>query len=184
MSDLTYSLKISAAAVALALGATAALALGAASGQTKPPEEPGLLAYLEQRAQPALNTTRYTAANTPDGRMTLVYLTGPHWCGSGGCRLLVLDRTGAAYVSVGEISVARAPIRLLERQTHGRRDIAVQVAGGGVRDGYEAAVAFDGRRYASNPTVPPAVRSEGLPGETLIRADEPGRPLRPAPDKP
>ena len=36
------------------------------------------------------------AAITPDGAMTLVYLTGPNWCGSGGCRLLVLDRTGEA----------------------------------------------------------------------------------------
>lgn len=116
--------------------------------------------------------------------MTVVYLTGPNWCGSGGCRLLVLDRTGGTYRSIGEIGVARAPIRLLERQSHGLRDLAVQVAGGGIVEGYEAAVPFDGRRYASNPTVAPSARIEDAPGETLIRADEPGRPLVPAPDKP
>jgi hypothetical protein len=60
----------------------------------------------------------------------------------------------------------------------------VQVAGGGIIQGYEAAVPFDGRRYASNPTVPPAMRIDDAPGETLIRADEAGRPLTPAPDKP
>jgi hypothetical protein len=98
--------------------------------------------------------------------------------------LLVLSREGDAYVSIGEISVARAPIRLLEQQTHGRRDLGVYVAGGGVTEGYEAAVPFDGRRYASNPTMPPAVRVEDVPGETLIRADEQGRVLEPSPDKP
>ena len=96
----------------------------------------------------------------------------------------MLDRAGGTYRSVGEISVARAPIRLLERQSHGRRDLGVQVAGGGITEAYEAAVPFDGRRYARNPTVAPAVRIEDAPGETLIRADEPGRPLVPSPDKP
>ncbi|WP_293824276.1 hypothetical protein [uncultured Brevundimonas sp.] len=174
-----------------AAAATLALALGLSTGaaaQTPsaaaPPEDPVLIAYLRQRAHDALDTTRYTAANTPDGAMTVVYLTGPNWCGSGGCRLLVLDRAGGAYRSIGEIGVARAPIRLLERQSHGLRDLAVQVAGGGIVEGYEAAVPFDGRRYASNPTVAPSARIEDAPGETLIRADEPGRPLVPAPDKP
>ena len=167
----------------------AALALSgsfpaAAAAQAPPPEDPGLIAYLRQRAHGALDTTRYAAALTPDGRTMLVYLTGPSWCGSGGCRLLVLDRAGGTYRSVGEISVARAPIRLLERQSHGRRDLGVQVAGGGITEAYEAAVPFDGRRYARNPTVAPAVRIEDAPGETLIRADEPGRPLVPSPDKP
>ena len=94
------------------------------------------------------------------------------------------DILSAVSDGVGEIGVARAPIRLLERQSHGRRDLGVQVAGGGIVDGYEAAVPFDGRRYARNPTVAPSVRIEDAPGETLIRADEQGRPLAPAPDKP
>ena len=63
-----------------------------AGAQTPPPEDQALIAYLRERAKEALDTTRYTAAITPDGAMTLVYLTGPNWCGSGGCRLLVLDR--------------------------------------------------------------------------------------------
>ncbi|MDK2748355.1 MAG: hypothetical protein KYX67_13650 [Brevundimonas sp.] len=170
------------------IAVTAALALGLwaslANAQTPPPEDPALTAYLRDKAQGAMGATQYTAAITPDGETTLVYLTGPNWCGSGGCQLLVLSREGDAYVSIGEISVARAPIRLLEQQTHGRRDLGVYVAGGGVTEGYEAAVPFDGRRYASNPTVPPAVRVEDVPGETLIRADEQGRLLEPAPDKP
>jgi hypothetical protein len=170
--------------LAAAAVVAASLWAGAAAAQTPPPEDPALTAYLRDRAKEALDTTRYTAAITPDGAMTLVYLTGPNWCGSGGCRLLVLDRTGATYRSVGEISVARAPIRLLERQTHGRRDLGVYVAGGGITEGYEVAVPFDGRRYASNPTVPPAIRIQEAPGETLIRADETGRALEPSPDKP
>jgi len=170
-------MKIFAAVIAVALP-------GGAVAQSTPPEDPSLIAYLQQRAGDAAATTRYTAALTPDGKTALVYLTGPAWCGSGGCRLLVLDRDGPAYRSVGEISVARAPIRLLEREDHGRPALGVQVAGGGIIQGYEAAVPFDGRRYASNPTVPPATRIDDAPGETLIRADEEGRPLPPSPDKP
>ena len=180
MSDRMLPMTMIAAALAL----SGSLAAGAAAAQAPPPEAPGLIAYLRQRAHGALDTTRYAAALTPDGRTMLVYLTGPNWCGSGGCRLLVLDRAGRTYRSVGEIGVARAPIRLLERQSHGRRDLGVQVAGGGITEAYEAAVPFDGRRYARNPTVDPAVRIDDAPGETLIRADEPGRPLVPSPDKP
>ena len=90
---------LAAAAVAASLWA------GAAAAQTPPPEDPALIAYLRDRAKEALDTTRYTAAITPDGAMTLVYLTGPNWCGSGGCRLLVLDRT--------DVREARAPLRML-----------------------------------------------------------------------
>ena len=79
---------------ATAVVAAASLWAGAAAAQTPPPEDPALIAYLRDRTKEALDTTRYTAAITPDGAMTLVYLTGPNWCGSGGCRLLVLDRHG------------------------------------------------------------------------------------------
>jgi hypothetical protein len=177
-------MKTIAATAAFAVGLWASLGAQPAAAQTAPPEDPALTAYLSEKAQGAVGATRYTAAITPDGATTLVYLTGPNWCGSGGCQLLVLSREGDAYVSIGEISVARAPIRLLEQQSHGRRDLGVYVAGGGVTQGYEAAVPFDGHRYASNPTVPPAFRIEDVPGETLIRADEEGRLLEPAADKP
>lgn len=94
-----------AAALALAVGLSTGAAAQAPSAAA-PPEDPGLIAYLRQRAH------------------------------------------------------TRAPIRLLERRSHGRRDLAVQVAGGGIVEGYEAAVPFDGRRYASNPTVAPSARIE------------------------
>ena len=95
-------MKIFAAVIAVALPG------GGAIAQSTPPEDPSLIAYLQQRVGEAADTTRYTAALTPDGKTALVYLTGPAWCGSGGCRLLVLDRDGSAYRSVGEISVAIA----------------------------------------------------------------------------
>ena len=53
------------------LAATAVVAArlwaGAAAAQTPPPEDPALIAYLRDRAKEALDTTRYTAAITPDG---------------------------------------------------------------------------------------------------------------------
>ncbi|GAW40681.1 hypothetical protein SH203_01081 [Brevundimonas sp. SH203] len=184
MPKRTPSPKMIAAVLALSASLSASWATGAALAQTPPPEDPGLIAYLRERAHGASDAARYAAALTPDGRTMLVYLTGPNGCGAGGCRLLVLDRAGRTYRSVGEIGGVRAPIRLLERESHGRRDLGVQVVGGGMGGSHEIAVAFDGRRYASDPAVAPSVRSEDAPGETLIRADEPGRPLVPAPDKP
>jgi hypothetical protein len=35
------------------------------------------------------------------------------------------------------------------------------VRGGGIQNGYEAVLAFNGKAYPSNPTVPPAQKSDG-----------------------
>jgi len=166
-------MKLAAVAVILGLGATVAPAAALS------PDDSALTAYLRQQAKGMNGLTRYVSATLQDGATILVYLTGPDWCGSGGCQLLVLARRGDAYDAIGEISVARAPIRVLESRTNGRPDIGVHVAGGGVIDGYEAAVPFDGRRYARNPTVAPARRVDDAPGETLIPADAQGRVLEP-----
>jgi hypothetical protein len=65
-------------------------------------------------------------------------------------------------------SVTRPPIRVLETRHQGWKDIGVTVSGGGAGPAYEAALAFDGRRYPSNPTTPPARPVKDAPGVTLI----------------
>jgi hypothetical protein len=58
-------------------------------------------------------------------------VTSPDYCGSGGCVTLVLQRTGQGYRTVMRASVTRPPIRVLETQHQGWKDIGVTISGGG-----------------------------------------------------
>jgi hypothetical protein len=98
----------------------------------------------------------------------VVYVTSPDYCGSGGCVTLVLQRAGDGYRTMMRASVTRPPIRVLETRHHGWKDIGVTVSGGGAGSPHEAAMEFDGRRYPSNPTAPPARPVQAAAGVTLI----------------
>jgi hypothetical protein len=130
-----------------------------------------LHSYVNQ----ALHSTtdvQFRAAETDlnrDGRNEIVvYVTSPEYCGSGGCFLLVLERADGGYRTVMRASITRLPIRVLDTQHHGWKDIGVMVGGGGVYPQYEAAMEFNGRRYPSNPTMPPAHRVNHPIGTILI----------------
>jgi hypothetical protein len=158
-------------------------------GQQRPPtvkSQSSLNEFLRQYLADSRfgedKTTRYSAASANlggDGREAVVaYISGQRWCGSGGCTLLVLEPRASSYQVVGKITIARLPITVLPSTTNGWHDIGVWVQGGGVQPGYEAALSFDGRRYTSNPSVPPARRlAEKTIGEVLIPADEKAKPL-------
>lgn len=125
--------------------------------------------------------TRYAVAwkdLNGDGRPeAIVYLMGDGWCGSGGCHLLVLEQSGSGFTVRGKMTITREPIAVLPSTNHGWRDLVVQVAGGGIESG-RVVLPFQGDRYASNPTVPPARglgRQEAA--EVLIKADDPGEVL-------
>lgn len=110
-------------------------------------------------------------ASGTSGDLTFVLFSGPEYCGSGGCTLLILGGGGEGdYAVLGETTITRAPIRVLSTSTNGRPDVGVQVAGGGAEP-HEALLAFDGRKYPSNPTVPPARRVDGAEGRVVIAED-------------
>lgn len=92
-------------------------------------------------------------AGVPEG---IVLTADADRCGSGGCDLYVLARDGSSWRVVTEASITRAPIRVLATSHHGWRDLAVRVAGGGILPGHDVQLAFDGRAYPENPTLPPA----------------------------
>ena len=132
--------------------------------------DPALLPFLQARTRDAMAPLRYVARTHGEGadQLTLVYLSGPEYCGSGGCNLLILGRAGDAYAVLGDTSVTSLPIRILSTQSNGRPDLGVHVSGGGAPQGYEARLTFDGSRYPSNPPGPPAERVENAPGVVLI----------------
>jgi hypothetical protein len=105
-------------------------------------------------------------------------LSGRLWCGSGGCRMLVLKRTDDSWEVVVHTTVTWPPVYVLANTSYGWRSIGVWVQGGGIQAGYEVELAFDGRTYPSNPSRPPARRLETEPvGELVIAAGQKGTPL-------
>lgn len=126
-------------------------------------------------------TTKYAAAFVDlngDGKAeAIVYLWDGGWCGSGGCTALILTSNDSKYRVLTKITVTRLPIRVLTTKTNGWRDLAVFVAGGGVKAGY-ARLAFDGKKYPGNPTFAPLVRlSASVEGTVAIAEDAAGTPL-------
>lgn len=119
-----------------------------------------------------LGTSMYKRADADlngDGRKeSFIYLTDPDYCGSGGCTLVIVSPRGSQLRVVLRSTVTRLPIRLLATSSHGWRDIGVIVQGGGIIRPYEARLQFDGRRYPSNPTMPPAIPLRRPSGNLLI----------------
>jgi len=107
-----------------------------------------------------------------DGRPEIVvYLVSPMVCGTGGCNLLVFTPTDAGYRRVADISVTRPPIRASSATSSGWRNLIVHVAGGGMPSA-DVELAFDGRAYPRNPTVPgPRVRPAAPAAAELLIDD-------------
>ena len=99
----------------------------------------------------------------------IVHLVTPYFCGTGGCNTLVLTPAGPMWSKVGEISVSRSPITVLDSSTNGWKDLTVAISGGGGPSG-NALLKFDGTSYPSNPTVAPAETTDEI-GTELIAGE-------------
>lgn len=89
----------------------------------------------------------------PSDGLVIAYIQSRSLCGSGGCHLLILQKRGGTYEMLGSMMRVHLPVRLLSGRSSGRPIFGVWVAGGGITNGYERAVAFDGRRYPRWPEV-------------------------------
>ena len=106
------------------------------------------------------NMTAFEDLNE-DGKLeAIVFLTGEGWCGSGGCTTLILKQDKSSWKVVTKIVVAHSPIRVLSTSSHGWHNIGVLVAGGGIINGYEAELAFNGKTYPKYPANIPARKSK------------------------
>jgi hypothetical protein len=150
--------------------AASGVALHSAPAAVGLASEPGLRSYLRQALRSDTDVRyRIGAADlNGDGADELVvYVTSPEYCGSGGCAMLVLQRTAQGYRTRMKATVTRLPIRFLKTRTNGWHDIGVTVAGGGTSP-REVAMRFDGRRYPSNPTLAPTATAANRQGRALI----------------
>lgn len=139
---------------------------------------PAVLALLRQQAE--AGEVRYAAADVDlngDGQPEVVaYLMGPNICGSGGCSAVVLVRESGGWRVLTAMDVTQLPIRVLPSRSHGWRDLAVGVSGGGARAG-AVRVRYDGERYGDNPTDADSMSWARVGGTQLIAEDDRGRPL-------
>lgn len=145
-----------------------------APAAAQPSRDQALRAFLQTsfaEARENYGDTSYVAAFADlngDGRdEALVSLQSGMFCGSGGCALHIYTPAGASWREVTELTIVNAPVRLLSTRSRGWRDISVMVRGGGIEMPYEARIRFDGRTYASNPSIAQRLRGRA-PGRVLI----------------
>lgn len=97
--------------------------------------------------------------NGDNSKEIFVGLTGPYFCGSGGCTQFILDSKGDV---ITKFTVSDYPIVISRDLTNGWNDL--YILSGGV---YHTAK-FDGKSYPSNPSKLP--KTGIIPGDGLPRA--------------
>lgn len=88
-----------------------------------------------------------------------VGFTGPYFCGSGGCNILLLDHQGN---KISSFTVADVPVVIDTERTKGYSNLFIQSGG------KWHVLKFDGRKYPSNVSVQPVLKM--VPGDGLPRA--------------
>ncbi len=95
-----------------------------------------------------------------DGKKEIfVGLTGSYFCGTGGCTQYILDNQGNILSS---FSVSDYPVVIDKNKTKDWNDLFI-LSGGKYR-----IVKFDGKKYPSNPSILPELKT--VPGDGLPRA--------------
>jgi hypothetical protein len=151
-------------------GMCATCALSAAPGTKQGDLRAFLRHYLKDHHLSVDGTTRYSAAPVVlDGKteMELVYLSGPWWCGSGGCTALLLEPQQSSFRVMQKLTLVGLPIRVLPSVTHGWHDMAMWVRGAGM-SGQVVVLQYDGMKYPDSPlTAPPLAPNEPMDGFEL-----------------
>ncbi len=102
--------------------------------------------------------------NAPDA---VVLITDAHYCGSGGCSMLVLRGGKDSFEIVSSTSISRKPIWVLGESRNGWKSLSVFVSGGGIKAG-NAILRFNGKRYPGNPSLQPTAKPSELFGATEL----------------
>jgi hypothetical protein len=88
-----------------------------------------------------------------DGRDdAIVLLSGPKYCGSGGCTMLVFRGTEQGFSLISASTIVMGPIKVSAKSVQGWRSLIVYSKGKG-----EVVLRFSGSRYPANPSLQPAV---------------------------
>ncbi len=153
---------------ALCLSAFAQKPTAAPSSSAKTSLKRFLQNYLGDEGKTAQYSAVFVDLNGDGTQEVIIFVSGRHWCGSGGCLTLILAPNDSSYRVVTRITITRPPIRVLTTKSNGWRNISVWVGGGGIVPGYEAELPFDGKTYPSNPSMPSARQMITKKGKIVI----------------
>lgn len=107
------------------------------------------LATNGDSSRPALRL--FLADLNTDGRMDgIVLLTGSHWCGSGGCNMLIFKGVEGGYALLSKSSVVQEPVALLAETVQGWHTLVITSGGTG-----QVLMRFNANAYPSNPSLQP-----------------------------
>jgi hypothetical protein len=108
-------------------------------------------------------------------------VVGPFVCGTGGCPLLIFQERKGSLVPITTMSLFKEPLIVSERRSNGWKNLISRVRLDAARSTY-AVLAFDGRSYPTNPSVPPAQPLQKQePGTAYLSWDPSGKALHPLP---
>lgn len=88
-----------------------------------------------------------------------VGLTGPYFCGSGGCSIMLLDNLGN---EISNFTVSDYPVVIDNNKSKEWKDLFI------LSNGKYHIMKFDGKKYPSNPSVQAELKT--IPGDGLPRA--------------
>lgn len=95
-----------------------------------------------------------------DGKQeTFVALSGPYFCGTGGCNILLLDDAGK---KITMFTVADLPVVIDSKKSNGYRDLFIQSKGKWHQ------LSYNGKSYPGNVSMQPLLTT--IPGDGLPRA--------------
>ena len=96
-----------------------------------------------------------------DGRQeTIVQLTTPEYCGSGGCLLLIYDYDRSLITMM---TITKIPIQVLQSATEGYNDLSVYTSGA------QRWLRYDGKSYPTNPSMEPTIPTNAVVEKILIQ---------------
>lgn len=119
---------------------------------------------------------RFSAASIPGTDLTVAYVSGTPFCGSGGCTVLMLRKTAHSFDILGEEELVFGPVILLPTRRAGYPELGVWKRGY-PDGGHEVAISFDGRRYKLRETRYIARDGQHPIGKILIGDNDKGCPV-------
>lgn len=147
-------------------GTFLALCAGAALAQVPPALQSAVTAVTAKEGDNAPQFKHAMADLDGDGIAdAVVLLTGPTWCGSGGCTLAVFHGTKGGFTLVSRSTLSREPVRVSPLVSHGWKTIVVDTRGSG-----DVLLRYDGKRYPGNPSSQPkATAAQAKAAQTVIQ---------------
>jgi hypothetical protein len=150
-----------------------ALSVSAMAANAEPPRalSDAVQSYIYQHITDVVydETFRFALEDlNGDGRAdAIVLMSGPAWCGSGGCTMFIFQGVENGFEFVSKSTITNTPIRISKKTVHGWRTLIVFSNGKG-----DVALHLNkARQYPLNPSMQPkASRAELDTATTVIQS--------------